>query len=139
MIVTVDASVAVKWYFEEELSDVAARLLSPTHTLLAPDLLIPEFANVAWKYVRQGSASVMEARRAVTALLGVKLTLYSAEALMPMGFDIACEWGRSAYDSLYLALARLEGVQLVTADRRFYNAMQGTPLSGTMLWVEDLL
>ncbi len=138
MIAVADASIAVKWYFEEQYSDDAARLLHPTHTLLAPDLLIVEFANVAWKYVRRGAATVAEARRALNALLTVRLDLHASATVMPAAFDIACETGRTAYDSLYLALARLQGCQLVTADRRFYNAMQGTPYAGTMLWVEDV-
>jgi predicted nucleic acid-binding protein len=39
MIAVVDASAAAKWYFEEEYSEDAARLLSDQHSLLAPDLL----------------------------------------------------------------------------------------------------
>ena len=138
MIVVVDASSAVKWYFEEEYSDDATRLLHPAHTLLAPDLLIAEFANVAWKYVRRGDATAVEARDALTALLSVRLELHASTTVMPAAFDIACETGRTAYDSIYLALARLQGCQLVTADRRFYNAMQATPYAATMLWVEDV-
>ena len=41
MIAAVNASTAVKWYFEEDHSDAASRLLSPAHTLLAPDLRFP--------------------------------------------------------------------------------------------------
>ena len=138
MIATVDASTAVKWYFEEEHSDAATRLLDPAHILLAPDLLIAEFANVAWKYVRRGDATVAEARRALDALLSVPLDLHASETVMPLAFDIACETRRTAYDSIYLALAQTQGCRLVTADRRFYNAMEGTRYVSTMLWVEDV-
>jgi predicted nucleic acid-binding protein len=138
MIVGVDASVAVKWYFREEYRDAALRLLDERYELLAPDLLIAEFANVAWKYVRRGDATVFEARAALTELLVVPLRLYTATSVMLRAFGNACETGRTAYDSIYLALARLHGCQLVTADRRFYNAMQGTPYAATMLWVEDM-
>ena len=138
MIAVVDASAAAKWYFEEEYSEDAARLLSDRHSLLAPDLLTVEFANITWKYVRRGEVALAEARDALVALLGLPITLYATGSVMPAGFDIACETGRTAYDSTYLALARAESVRLVTADRRFYNAMQGTPYAGTMLWVEDV-
>jgi predicted nucleic acid-binding protein len=138
VIAAVDASTAVKWYFEEEYSEAASQLLSPAHTLLAPDLLIAEFANVAWKYVRRGDATVAHAREALNALLRVRLHLHASATVMPSAFDIACETGRSAYDSMYLALAHTQGCQLVTADRRFYNAMQDTLYKQTMLWVEDV-
>jgi predicted nucleic acid-binding protein len=138
MIAAVDASAAVKWYFEETHSDDASRLLSPTHTLLAPDLLVAEFANVAWKYVRRGDATVAHAREALNALLRLRIELHASSRIMPRALDIACETGRTAYDSIYLALAHVLGCQLVTADRRFYNAMKETPYEKTMLWVGDV-
>ncbi|MGD9894379.1 MAG: type II toxin-antitoxin system VapC family toxin [Dehalococcoidia bacterium] len=138
MIATVDASTAVKWYFEKEYSDAASRLFSPAHTLLAPDLLIAEFANVAWKYVRRGDATVEHARDALNALLRVRLHLHAPATVMPAAFDIACESGRTAYDNMYLALARTQGCQLVNADRRFYNAALDTPYEQAMLWVENV-
>lgn len=36
---------------------------------------------------------------------------------------------RTVYDCLYLALAVREGCQMVTADERLYNRLQGTPLA----------
>jgi predicted nucleic acid-binding protein len=138
MIIGVDASVAVKWYFREIYREAALRLLDDRYELLAPDLLIAEFANVAWKYVRRGDATAAEARAALNELLSVPLKVHTATAVMPAAFDIACETGRTAYDSIYLTLAQIQGCQLVTADRRFYDAMQGTTYAGTMLWVEDV-
>lgn len=41
-------------------------------------------------------------------------------------FKIATETKRTVYDSLYLALAEAQGFSLVTADQRFYNALQTT-------------
>jgi predicted nucleic acid-binding protein len=135
---TVDASIAVKWYFREERREAALRLLGDEHDLIAPDLLIPEFANVAWKYVQRALATRNEARLALERLLVVPITIYATGSVMPAAFDIACETGRSAYDCTYLALALERGCRLVTADRRLYSAMQGTPYAGTMLWVEDV-
>jgi predicted nucleic acid-binding protein len=134
----VDASIACKWYFPEEHQGAALRLLSGSHVLSAPDLIIVEFANVAWKYVRRGAATVGEARNALNALLGVPLTIHAAADLMPAAFDLACETGRTAYDCLYLALAYAEGCQLVTADERLYNALQRGPYAHLLLWVEAI-
>jgi predicted nucleic acid-binding protein len=88
--------------------------------------------------VRRGDATVLHAREALNALLRVRLHLHTSATVMPAAFNIACETGRTAYDSIYLALARAQGCQLVTADRRFYNAMRDTPYEQTMLWVADL-
>jgi predicted nucleic acid-binding protein len=47
MILVVDASVACKWFVEEDGSQAAEALLDSGSTLLAPDLLVPEVCNVA--------------------------------------------------------------------------------------------
>jgi predicted nucleic acid-binding protein len=138
MIAVVDASSAVKWYFPEEHRSAALRLLTEEHHLLAPDLLIAEFASVAWKYVRRNLATREESRDALSRLITVPITIYSGRSIAPSGFELACETGQSVYDCLYLALALEHRCQLVTADRRFYNALQGTRYAETMLWVEDV-
>ncbi len=51
--------------------------------------------------------------------------------------QIALKTGRSAYGSMYLALAEALSTRVVTADRRLYNALQNGPFAGLVLWVED--
>ncbi len=51
--------------------------------------------------------------------------------------QIALESGRSAYDSMYLAMAEALSTRVVTADRRLYNALQFGPFAGLVLWVEN--
>lgn len=134
----VDASVAVKWYFAEEYSDAATRLLNAAQALSAPDLLVPEFTNVAWKYVRRGVITEREAQQALAALLTVPIELHPSTSIAPEALAIACRTGRTAYDSIYLALASSQGCRLVTADRRFFNAMQDTSYASMLVWVENV-
>jgi predicted nucleic acid-binding protein len=51
--------------------------------------------------------------------------------------QIALETGRSAYDSMYLALAEALSTRVVTADRRLYDALQNGPFARLVLWVRD--
>lgn len=48
-ILVVDAGVAAKWFFDEPLSDEAARLLDPSYELHAPDFFLLEIDNVLCK------------------------------------------------------------------------------------------
>jgi predicted nucleic acid-binding protein len=48
-------------------------------------------------------------------------------------FDIAHRSDRTAYDSLYVALAVQLGAMLVTADDRLVNALAGTPWAGHVM------
>ena len=70
----VDASVAIKWFVEEPDSAAAARLLRDH--LSAPDLLVPECANILWKKVACGELSLDEAEVIATALEGAAITLH---------------------------------------------------------------
>ena len=49
MTLVVDASVVAHWFLSLEKSDVAAGLLRSGERLIAPDLVIVEATNTAWK------------------------------------------------------------------------------------------
>lgn len=53
-------------------------------------------------------------------------------------YRLAQETRRSLYDCLCLALAVLMEGEMVTADRKFYDALQNGPYAAHLLWVEDL-
>jgi predicted nucleic acid-binding protein len=57
--------------------------------------------------------------------------------LLPSAWVIARRFDRTINDALYVALAEALGCRLVTADRRFYNALSGSPLGNRLVWVED--
>jgi len=52
--------------------------------------------------------------------------------------QIALETRSSIYDCLYLALAEALDLNMVTADRRFFQALQKGSLFSRMLWMEDI-
>ena len=132
----VDASVAVKWFVEEAHTAEARSLLPPDAVRIAPDFILVEFAHVMLKQVRRGPLSPDDARLANARLVSL-VTLHPASQLVRSAFEIGLGFDRSVYDGLYVALALRRSCQLVTADRRLYNALAPT-FSDTMLWIEDL-
>ena len=58
--------------------------------------------------------------------------------ILDVTWTIAERYQRSFYDSLYLAVAQTQECRLVTADKKFYNALKSTPLGESLLWIEDL-
>jgi len=116
--VTVDASVAVKWFFAEDHREEARYLLTPGIERYAPDLLPVEFANVIWKKVRRREiASATPFLDGITRLREVVRFQHGATMLRE-ATETALRIGHPVYDSLYIACARLTGSVLVTADRR---------------------
>jgi predicted nucleic acid-binding protein len=138
MIVVVDASVAAKWFIDEDNTDEALILLDRPFDLHAPDLLYLEFDNILCKLIRRGLLLEEEGFDMRDRIQAFPIQPYSSQSLREKAFQIAVENGRSIYDCIYLALAELLEGRMVTADRRFFLALQDSPLEDYILWIEDL-
>jgi predicted nucleic acid-binding protein len=128
----VDASVAAKWFpplDQERLASEARALLDRwirgEIALVAPDLIWTEIANILWKSVRLNRCSLSDAESALALLHEQNLPTVPAPSLIDRAFHIAVLYGRTAYDSLYVALAVASNSELVTADEELANALGG--------------
>lgn len=140
----VDASLLVKWYIPEQLSEQAQEIMLSAikgeASLLAPDLILSEVGNVLWKKGRRGELTPEEIREIADAVIQLSLvTMVSSNVLLPGALEIALTNDRTVYDSLYMALAVAEEAVFVTADRRLVNALTDTPLVKNIIWLGDLL
>lgn len=132
----VDASVVIKWVVEAG-SDDAVALLEEGHALCAPDLMVPECANIFWKKVRRRELMVEEARTMATLLQRATVELAPTRPFMVDALNIAHALDHPAYDGFYLALAMNRQIPLITADVRLVQrvaergpaAMQGVAVS----------
>jgi predicted nucleic acid-binding protein len=138
MMAVVDTSVAVKWFIEEDDAGGALLLLDRRFELHAPDLLSLEFDNVLCKLIRRELLSEDEGLDIHDRMTTFPIQYHSSQILRERAFEIAIEAKRSIYDCLYLTLAEaLEG-RMVTADRKFFQAMDGRKYGGYLLWLGDL-
>lgn len=119
MKLTVDASMVIKWFVAELLSDDARLLLSRRIHLHAPEFLLVEFANTIWKKKRRGE--LPDARPYLEELAGLPdiITLHRDGVLVERAISIAMEMDHPIYDCLYLACAESAESDLITADKRF--------------------
>lgn len=134
----VDASVAAKWVLPEAYSDLALILLSDRHDLLAPDLIWPELGNVLARRCLSGMLSVAEAKEVFQSLSRYPLAMRPTQTLVPEALVLATSLGRLIYDCLYLALARRDNAKLVTADRKFFDAVARSVTASSIVWIEDI-
>ena len=126
MTLVVDASVAAKWFVKENLHGQALDLLDQGERLAAPDLVVSEVANIAWKKCRLGEVSDAQAR-AMVAAIGVYIPkLQPSAPLAERALDMALDIGHPVYDCLYLACAEQYGGVLITADDGLCKAVRGT-------------
>ncbi|MGH3799179.1 MAG: type II toxin-antitoxin system VapC family toxin [Pseudonocardiaceae bacterium] len=126
----VDASVALKWVVTEPGSEEAAALLDEMAdgavALLAPEHLVGEVANGLRKRVAQHVLTVEDACSALDAIAHLELTFVGGAGFRCL--PAALNWGITAYDALYVLLARDFDAVLVTADERLHAAATGIPI-----------
>ena len=117
MILTLDASLAVKCVFDEPGS-AEARALIERVTVIAPDFLLLELHHVLWKRVRRKEMS-QDALLASTSVLRASFDrLVPSDQLIETAAQLSLALDHAIYDCLYLALAKREGVALATADTK---------------------
>jgi predicted nucleic acid-binding protein len=116
MSLIVDASIAVKWFLQEEGSE-RARDLAGDDGLRAPDLILAETFNAIWKRWRRGEATADQLSAALPALTRT-LDLVPLPDLVESAAKLSQQLRHPIYDCAYLAAALASGLPLVTADER---------------------
>ena len=137
MRITVDASVAVKWLVEEEGRREALTLTAPRLERHAPDLVLPECANVIWKKERRGEISSGQPFIDQIAQLPDAVDLHPGADLVRDAAGIALEVGHSVYDCFYIACAKLTDSVLVTSDRRLAEVVSRSTDTVTAVLLDD--
>jgi predicted nucleic acid-binding protein len=120
MTLIVDASIAAKWFFEEEGSARALKLREE-QDLTAPDFILLEVHHVMWKRLARSETEKAAVKRAQSALRLAMSRLAPSGALAEAAGDISLAYSLAVYDCLYLALAAETGDRLVTADQRQFS------------------
>ena len=135
--IVVDASVAAKWVLREQHAAMARQVLA-TKELLAPHLLWAEVGNILWKHQRRRQSSTEEVRRMLAEFQRLPVTTFPHWPFLAAALDLAISLEQTVYDCLYLALAEARDSVMVTADRRFYDAVIGSVWADRILWIEDV-
>lgn len=118
MILIVDASVAVKWFFPEPGREAARALEHVDRKLVAPDILLTEVANATWRKHRLGECTRGQATEIARQLPDFFDLLEPSTGLLQHALSIAMVLDHPVYDCFYLACAEKLHSPVLTADRR---------------------
>ena len=125
----VDCSVAAKWVLPEPDRGSAMRLFKSWESgevaLIAPDLLLAEFASLPAKRSRRKHLSDGQAAKAFQLMQRSAPRLYDMRRRLELALEISLQRHLSLGDSVYLALALEHDCPLVTADRRLLRGSAG--------------
>ena len=139
MKLVIDASVVIKFYVPEILSDRAQEVMSLVADgelmLLAPDLLYPETGNILWKKQRLHELTPDEVEEIVDAITSLPIKTEHSRQIMPLSVSIALQSGITVYDAMYVAVARIYETRMITADRRLVGALAKTEFKNNVQWL----
>ncbi|MCQ3973991.1 MAG: twitching motility protein PilT [Anaerolineae bacterium] len=127
----VDASVGVKLFVNEDLSEVADRLFArltaqPVAQFYVPDLFYVECTNILRKYVRCFVYPPENARQDVVDLRALALVTVSTANLLEPALTLALAHDITAYAASYAVLAQQLNLPLITADTTLARKLAGS-------------
>jgi predicted nucleic acid-binding protein len=137
----VDASVAVKIFVPEALSDRALAVferyaVEDDAELIVPDFFYIECANVFWKWVQRSAYPEEDAHGHLRDLAALHLTAIPAQLLCEHALEIALAHRITAYDACYLAAAAQLELPLITADEKLVQKI--AKASYDVRWLGDV-
>lgn len=135
----VDASVAVKWFLQdEEYSDEALAVLEDLSNglieLFAPEQIAAEVGSALSVASARGRLLQSAAAASLTTFLAYRLTTTPSRHLAEEAFALSHQHGCAFYDMLYLALAKRMDVRLLMADQKLRERVGHLP---EVLWITD--
>ncbi len=143
MNLVIDASVLVKFYIPEILSEEAEKLNSRVAkgdlSLTAPDLIFPEVGNILWKKHRLKELIRSEVKIIIDAMSSMPIEIESSKPLLPIAVDVGLACGITVYDAIYVSLAMIREMVLVTADRKLAEIMRKTDFKKHVAWLGDAI
>jgi predicted nucleic acid-binding protein len=134
----VDASVGIKLFVDEPLSNTAHTLFEklteyPPVGLFVPDLFYIECTSALLKYMRRFGRSLEDSQSDLADLKLLGLKSVPTAVLMEDALVLASHKNLTAYDACYAVLAQRLELSLITADERMVKAVDWA------IWLGDVL
>lgn len=126
-MIVLDASVVLKWIFDEEAGGDRAARLKDAHAagqevVAVPDLLFYEIGNVLATKTRLTEAAIAEAFSLLWEFSLERFDLGLEE--FQGSLDLSRKYRITLYDAAYVELSRRLKCPFVTADRKLYEKIK---------------
>jgi len=126
MLLVLDTSVILKWFKEEDYTDVAIKIkeefVDGLHEIVVPDLLLYEFSD-AMKYSKIFDRETIKESLYHLIELGIHIVIPTEEMLLK-AIDMAYSFDITIYDAVFVSLAELINAVFITADEKLYKKVK---------------
>ncbi|OLS25476.1 MAG: Ribonuclease VapC3 [Candidatus Heimdallarchaeota archaeon LC_3] len=124
--IVLDASVILKWFLQEDYSDLAEKLkdefLIGTIDVLIPELAFYEITNVL-RY--KPNYSIQDLEESISALTKMQLNAIKWDEIIGKNsVNIAYQYGITIYDSSYIAISHQFNCEMVTCDEKLLKKIR---------------
>jgi predicted nucleic acid-binding protein len=120
MALIVDASVAVKWFANEDRADAARKILNQ-RDLAAPEFVLLELFHALWNLARCNQFHLQDLEPSLHSARNAFDYFASQEVLFDEASKLARYYMHPIYDCLYIILAQRERATLITADEKQFG------------------
>lgn len=128
-MVILDTSVVLKWFVDEEKSQIARdirdRYIRGEISINVPDLLLHEVANALLNKQSFTEHAVTEVVQSIFDM-GINI-IAPVPHIMKKAINLSYKNKITEYDAHYLALALDMNYKLITADKKFYEKIKKYP------------
>ena len=128
--IVIDANIAAAVLIDLAYSSAAREAVAEPGRIIAPDIVVHEFANALWRLVGAGRMTENFAHQALTGLETLVSDLVAGASIAHEALRIAIELRHPVYDCFYLALALERNAILLTADRGLAAQVARTEFAG---------
>ena len=129
----IDASVAVKWFIDEDRSADAQALLGADADLMAPTSILYEVFHALWDAARTGRLPPKRLAEFAEVVPAPFSALVPMEQLFVAAAALAQSTRLPIYDCAYIVLAQREHAELVTADERMFAVARKVKAAARLL------
>lgn len=142
MTTVIDASVALKWQFEDE--EVVSSAMALLHDfvegrleLITPTIFTYEIVSAINIAINRKRIREEAGYRAIIYITSLGIELRGFNELIGPTFYMARQYGLSPYDCAYMALAEKEKCDFFTGDKKLYNVVNNR--LSWVKWIGDYL
>ena len=126
MLLVLDTSIVLKWYKEEEYTEIALKIkkdfVEGLNEIIVPDLVLYEMANVL-RFTDGFNERLIKKSLESFIDLGIDTVIPTIE-MISLATKLSYKYKITVYDAIFIALSKIINGIFVTADKKLYEKVK---------------